>query len=308
MVFSSILSAFPSVDPIPVPAPIWLIKALLWLTSAAHFVAVQMVLGGLAIAIFWGLRSRNGHGQVAQQAASQINHRLPITMAMLINLGIPPLLFTQVLYGQALYTSSVLIGAFWIAVVPALTFGYFSLYWSNMRADKSHAWTWVSVIALLCILFVGFIYTNNFTLMLRPEAWQEMYENSPLGLQLNTSDATVWPRYGFMLAAGGVTGGIWLTLLGSKKSLPDATRDLMRKSGASSALVASMVTAGLGVAVWAVQSAEVKEGLAGSTLAMVGAAVFGLGILGCAALAFLIKQRPLESFAPLAWLAALMAA
>jgi hypothetical protein len=43
--------------------------------------------------------------------------RLPIVMTYVINLGVPPLLFTQVLYGQALYTSSVLIGLWLISVI-----------------------------------------------------------------------------------------------------------------------------------------------------------------------------------------------
>ena len=36
--------------------------------------------------------------------------RLTVVMTFVINLGVPPLLFAQVLYGRALYTSSVLIG------------------------------------------------------------------------------------------------------------------------------------------------------------------------------------------------------
>jgi hypothetical protein len=51
------------------------------------------------------------------QAADMVSHRLPTVMALLINLGVPPLLFAQVLYGRALYTSSVLIGAYWISVI-----------------------------------------------------------------------------------------------------------------------------------------------------------------------------------------------
>ena len=53
---------------------------------------------------------------------------LPIVMTYVINLGVPPLLFAQVLYGRAIYTSSVLIGAWWIAVIPLLMLCYWLLY------------------------------------------------------------------------------------------------------------------------------------------------------------------------------------
>jgi hypothetical protein len=40
------MQAFPAVDPIPLPAPIWLFKLLHIVTLALHFVAVEMLLGG----------------------------------------------------------------------------------------------------------------------------------------------------------------------------------------------------------------------------------------------------------------------
>ena len=39
------LQSFPAVDPIPLPAPIWLLKLLHIVTLALHFVAVEMLLG-----------------------------------------------------------------------------------------------------------------------------------------------------------------------------------------------------------------------------------------------------------------------
>lgn len=45
------MSPFPAVEPIAVPAPIWLIKLLHIVTMALHFVAVQMLVGGLFVAL-----------------------------------------------------------------------------------------------------------------------------------------------------------------------------------------------------------------------------------------------------------------
>ena len=102
-------------------------------------------------------------------------HRLPTVMAFVINLGVPPLLFAQVLYGRALYTSSVLIGAYWISVIFLLMASYYGLYYSAKRAEARRPWTATGLAALLLALTIAFIYSNNMTLMLRPQVWAGMY-------------------------------------------------------------------------------------------------------------------------------------
>src|ERR1017187_3269240 len=49
------MHAFPAVDPIPLPAPIWLFKLLHIVTLSLHFVAVEMLLGGLLLAVLLSL-------------------------------------------------------------------------------------------------------------------------------------------------------------------------------------------------------------------------------------------------------------
>ncbi len=119
------MQPFPAVDPIPLPAPIWLFKLLHIVTLALHFVAVEMLLGGLLLAVLLSLFRNSPH---ALTTASALARRLTIVMTFVINLGVPPLLFAQVLYGRALYTSSVLIGLYWISIIAILTFSYCLLY------------------------------------------------------------------------------------------------------------------------------------------------------------------------------------
>ena len=118
------MSPFPAVDPIPLPAPVWLLKLLHIVTLSLHFVAVEMLLGGLLLAVLLSL-FRSASSQVAARALAR---RLTVVMTFVINLGVPPLLFAQVLYGRALYTSSVLIGVYWIAIIPTLMLVYWLLY------------------------------------------------------------------------------------------------------------------------------------------------------------------------------------
>src|SRR6202035_3642140 len=113
------MQSFPAVDPIPLPAPIWLFKLLHIVTLSLHFVAVEMLLGGLLIAVVLSLFQGSAH-----VAARALARRLTVVMTYVITLGAPPLLFAQVLYGRALYTSSVLIGAWWISIIALLTLAY----------------------------------------------------------------------------------------------------------------------------------------------------------------------------------------
>ncbi|MDX1935348.1 MAG: hypothetical protein SFU56_22340 [Capsulimonadales bacterium] len=254
---------FPGVDPIPLPAPVWLMKALSLLTLTLHFIALQLFLGGLLAACalnFLGGR-QNGPARAAFLSASlALSRRLPVVMTYVINFGIPPLLFAQVLYGRALYTSSVLIGVLWIAVIPILTFAYFFLYRMTDRIEKGRAgWTW-GLAALLLTLTIGQIYAFNMTLMLRPDVWQEMYSRTALGLQTPPRDPTMAPRFLFVLAGGLTLGGLGLVLVSLAKSLSADVRSLLSRVGS----VLSVVGAGAQIALAFVVQASQPEGIIAS--------------------------------------------
>ena len=246
------MELFPSLDPIPLPAPVWLFKALHTLTLALHFVSVHFLVGGLALAILWAFLGRARKDATLLNASGLVVHRLPIVMTYVINLGVPPLLFTQVLYGRALYTSTVLIGVWWISVIALLIISYSFLYIMSVRADASKATGWVGLIALAVILKIGFIYTNNMTLMLRPEVWVSMYRENPYGFQLANGDPTIMPRWLFMMLGSiGVTG-IALVFLSLKKDLDASVAQFLRIWGGRVLAAFTVVQILLGV--WVVQS------------------------------------------------------
>ena len=168
------MTTFPAIDPIPLPAPVWLFKILHILTLALHFVSVEMLLGGLAAALVLNLASRGGGPAAALRlnASAALARRLPIVMTYVINLGVPPLLFAQVLYGRALYTSSILIGLWWIAVIFLLIGCYWHIYRFTAKLQEGRrAWP-MALISLALALLISRIYSTNMTLMLHPEAWQ----------------------------------------------------------------------------------------------------------------------------------------
>ena len=225
------MTQFPAVDPIPLPAPIWLFKVLHNLTFVLHLISVELLLGGLILGLLFAALGRIRQSPPLTHAAGMLAHRLPTLMAFVINLGVPPLLFAQVLYGRALYTSSVLIGAFWISVIFLLMASYYGLYLAAKRANSQRPWSAPGFAALLLVLTIAFIYSNNMTLMLRPQAWASMYHASPGGVQLNTADPTLFPRWFFFLAGAFPATGAAMLLLALKTSLIDENKRALARCG-----------------------------------------------------------------------------
>ena len=183
---------------------------LLLVTFLLHLLAMNLTVGGTAIAIVCSLRRKKD--AFAGQLFDTAIRVLPVSLAFTVTLGVAALLFVQVLYGNFLYTSSILIGVFWIAVIPALIVAYYSLYYSKAHPQQTGS----LYLALALMLAIGFIYVNNFTLMLAPDRWLDLYRRSTAGMNLNLSDATLLPRYlHFMLSALAIAGlvvfaaGVW---------------------------------------------------------------------------------------------------
>jgi len=251
------MNPYPAVDPIPLPAPVWLLKLLHIVTLSLHFVAVEMLLGGLLLAILLGLF--NGPAHVTARALAR---RLTVVMTFVINLGVPPLLFAQVLYGRALYTSSVLIGVYWIALIPTLILTYWLLYKFSARLDAGKSAWWVGLIAWLLAGGVARTLSTNMTLMLRPEAWRAMYSASAMGAYLPTGDPTLTPRWLLMLAGGLLIGGLWLVYLAGRSTFTAEEKKFVAGFGGIVAAVFGVVYLLAGLWAASVQPGDVKSGLA----------------------------------------------
>lgn len=230
------MSGFPAVDPIPLPAPIWLFKGLHIATLSLHFVAVQMLLGGLLAATAISLVARRSESRTA---AAALARRLPVVMTYVINLGVPPLLFAQVLYGRALYTSSVLIGALWISVIGLLMACYWLLYRFSARLEAGRTAWWIGAAAWLLAGGIAKIYTANMTLMLRPEVWQAMYANSAAGAQAVAGDPALFPRWIAMLCASLMMAGLWMLYLAGRGTFTDRERQFLARAGGGLTLAMS---------------------------------------------------------------------
>jgi hypothetical protein len=243
------MQSFPAVDPIPLPAPIWLLKLLHIVTLSLHFVAVEMLLGGLLLAVVLSLFRSSPLATVTARALAR---RLTVVITYVINLAVPPLLFVQVLYGRAIYTSSVLIGIYWISIIGLLTLTYWLLYRFTARLEAGKSAWFVGLSAWLLAGSIARLLSTNMTLMLTPEKWSAMYSASAMGAFLPPHDPTLEPRWLMMMAGGLFIGGLWLVYLAGRKTFTADEKNYL--AGLGGKLAAGFGIVYLAAGVWAAKA------------------------------------------------------
>jgi hypothetical protein len=252
------MNPYPAVDPIPLPAPVWLLKLLHIVTLALHFVAVEMLLGGLLLAVLLSLFRSSPLSLVTARALAR---RLTVVMTFVINLGVPPLLFAQVLYGRALYTSSVLMGIYWISIIFILMLTYWLLYRFTARLEEGRQAWWVGLSAWILAGFIARLLSSNMTLMLRPEVWRGMYSASAMGAYLPTGDPTLTPRWLLMMAGGLFVGGLWLVYLAGRSTFTAEEKHFAAGLGGKVAAAFGVIYLLAGLWAASVQPEALKAGL-----------------------------------------------
>jgi hypothetical protein len=219
--------------------------------------------------------------------ARALARRLTVVMTFVINLAVPPLLFAQVLYGRALYTSSVLIGLYWISIIGLLMLTYWLLYRFSARLEAGRSAWWVGLIAWLLAGSIARLLSTNMTLMLRPEVWRQMYSASSAGRFLPTGDPTLEPRWLLMMTGGIFIGGLWMIYLAARSTFTADEKRFVAGIGGKVAAVFGIVFFAAGVWAASVQPDAVKVGLATHPLYKF-AGFAGYGWLALVAVAVLV--------------------
>ena len=119
-------------SPDAIPAPWGWFQALLLLTFFCHILLMNVMLGTACIA----LADHFGTGGERAAESHRLAGALPFTIAFAVNFGVAPLLFVQVLYGQFVYVSSILMASFWLAVIALLIAAYAAAYLYKYRYDR----------------------------------------------------------------------------------------------------------------------------------------------------------------------------
>ncbi|MEN8687846.1 MAG: hypothetical protein AB1Z50_09805, partial [Desulfuromonadales bacterium] len=122
----------------------------LLLTFPLHLLFMNALLGSSVIAIYMHLKGSTQSQGLAYELAKVI----PLLIALTVNLGVAPFLFLQVLYGHFIYSSSVLMGMYWLMIIPVLLTAYYAAYLYDFKFSTLGRYGVVT----LCCAFLGFLY------------------------------------------------------------------------------------------------------------------------------------------------------
>jgi hypothetical protein len=250
-------------DPAGLPAAAWLLKFLLVFTFILHLLFMNAVLGGGLVCLWANWRARRiGKSEVNRpertpdpghpipdynRLAHAVGRILPVATAFAITTGVAPLLFTQLLYGQLFYTSSVLMAWPWLALVFLLLAGYYANYGIFSSRPATARAVSLAVASVLLFAAIGFLFTNNMTLMLRPELHAPLYFRSDAGLHTNMADAWIWPRFAHMLVGSVAVAGLIVAWIARVRPPRDAASLWMGRYGTHLFMAATLVEVFVGV-------------------------------------------------------------
>ncbi len=275
------IPAIPLLDPMPVPAPIWLVKALLWVTFSVHLLFMNVTLGGAVLSAVYAVKGKDRDRALARTLAKL----LPFVMPFAITFGVAPLLFVQVLYGPLFYTSTILMAAPFLAIIGVLIAAYYGMYllaWKWTALGRAQGWLAAAIFMLLA--YVGFTYTHVFTLMTSPDRFRAMYLAHPGGVQYFFGDPMLLPRFLHMFLGYLAVTGLMVAYLGTKRlRLEPELGRWQFKAGIT--WFAAATVANLGVGAWwlmALPREAMLLFMGGSALAT-GAFIAGL-VFGVSAL------------------------
>ena len=203
-----ILKTIPNPDPLPVSFG-WF-HFLSYLTFYLHFLSLGVMMATAVAAASGYIRGKKNPEWLA--LGRRMSRVLPFTIAFAINLGVAPLLFIQVLYGNFFYTATILMGIPWLLLILILILTYYAAYWLAFKGkdDVKHR-TRFSIIVSGFLALVAFMLVNVNTLMITPDRW-ERYYNHMNGFHLNLSEGTLYTRYVLDLFLLAAVGGTFLVL------------------------------------------------------------------------------------------------
>lgn len=232
----------PAADTIPV-AWGWF-QFLLLLTFPLHLLAMNAMVGGLAIGVIQQFRG----GEMQTRLAHRIAVSLPLAVAFAVNFGVAPLLFLQVLYGHFVYTSSVLMGLFWISVVPVLIVAYYGAYIYDFKFTALGASArWLGLLVLVLFFCIGYFFVNNMLLMTLPEQFAQYFHNRD-GSLLVSGENEFLPRYLHMMTGAIAVGGLFTALLGRFRAARNpALADHANQVGMNTFFVMTIINVGIGI-------------------------------------------------------------
>ncbi len=169
----------PSPDVLGFPAPPLAILVLMIATLAVHWLFIGATVGGAAMVLI----SSHRRDEASARASHAVLVFLPFLLSMGVTMGIAPLLFVQVLYGNLFYSANVLLAAAWLGVVPLVIANLYLFYIARNRIKSGKGLRPVLPGVMMAIFVVlATVLVSNSSLLQNPPAWQAAYAGKGLAL------------------------------------------------------------------------------------------------------------------------------
>jgi hypothetical protein len=230
------LPAIPALDPTPLPAPAWLFQVLLLLTFFIHILFLNVTLGGAVIGTVHGLLAKDPEAP-GRRLGRLLVSLLPASVSFTVTTGVAPLLFVQLLYGQVFYAATVLVAWLWLAIIPLVVVGYYSVYLYKFEVGALGGRTLWLGLAGACFVVVAFIQTLVNVLQLTPPRWEAV----AVAVAAVVQDPTILPRYLHFLLGSLAVAGIFLAVVAVERASrrPDPFFGWLARRGVIWALAAT---------------------------------------------------------------------
>jgi hypothetical protein len=226
----------PALDPTPLPAPVWLFQVLLVVTFFVHILFLNVTLGGTLIATTHTLLAK-GAGAPGRRLGRLMASLLPASVSFTVTTGVAPLLFIQLFYGQVFYAATVLVAWIWLAIVPLIVVGYYSVYLYKFEVGAQGGRTGWLGLAGLCFVVVAAIQTLVNVLQLTPPRWGAVAAAVGAVVQ----DPTILPRFLHFLLGSLAVAGMFLAVVAVERAqrTPDPFFDWLARLAVLWTLVAT---------------------------------------------------------------------
>lgn len=203
-------------SPLGLPAPFWFVEAFKVLGFTLHQTMMHLWYGGVPLAAVLSLLRH----PMAQRLRARLIGAMPVIIALGINLGVVPLLFTQVAYYRVFYPAGILMAWGWLSVIGLVTLAYYGVYLGAIsvrygwRPRRGRAAGWA---AAALFVMVGFLFANNFSLMTNVRGWPGLLvrtavAGAPAGTALNTADGTLIPRWVMLFGLALITTATFVAI------------------------------------------------------------------------------------------------
>ena len=203
----------PPPDPLGIPSHFFIFQFLYWITFVLHLIFMNYVLGGMVIVtVHEWLAEKNS---LALRGNALLMRIMPVALSLAITMGVAPLLFVQVLYGNFFYTANIMMGWWWMAVIGAVTAAFYLIYLMiSLRTDESRSGVLIKILSLIVtvlFLMTAWIFTNNAVLMEHPNYWKDIYSGAH---RVMAPDPSLWPRFFHNVVGAIAVAGLWCAAIG----------------------------------------------------------------------------------------------